>query len=242
VNVAAERAVPGVPALLSAGVHVALIAGLFLVRPEPPPPLPPVYRVNLVAAPAAPRQVGVVQPQPATPAPAPPAPAPTRPVTETPADVAPAPPRPRPAAERQPQRSTPTPATETPTRTAPRTPVPTAGGGPTGGSGSDVANVRTEGIEFPYPGYLENIVRQIALRFSAPSTSNLRAEVVFLLHRDGSVTGFRFLRSSGSYAFDIAARGAVESAAESRAFGPLPRGFNDDVLPVIFSFSPQLIR
>jgi periplasmic protein TonB len=242
VSLRAEPPVVGVPLLLSVGLHVALSATLLLLRPSPPPPLPPVYKVNLVAAPAGPRQVGVVQPRPSTPPPTPPAPAPSRPVTEPDAGAAPAPPRPRPAAERQPQRSTPTTATQAPSAAIPRTPAPVAGGGPTGGAGADVANVRTEGIDFPYPGYLENIVRQIALRFSAPSNSTLRAEVVFLLHRDGSVSGFRFLRSSGNYAFDIAARGAVESAAESRAFGSLPRGFNDDILPVIFSFSPQMIR
>jgi hypothetical protein len=34
--------------------------------------------------------------------------------------------------------------------------------------------------------------------------------------------------------------GAVEAASHS--FGPLPQGFTDDVLPVIFSFDPRLIR
>jgi len=102
--------------------------------------------------------------------------------------------------------------------------------------------VRTEGIEFPYPGYLQNIVRQIALRFKPPRGTNRRAEVMFLIHRDGSVSNLNFRVASGSYAFDVEARGAVESAAEARAFGPLPRGFPDDVLPVIFSFDPRLIR
>jgi hypothetical protein len=36
--------------------------------------------------------------------------------------------------------------------------------------------------------------------------------------------------------------GAVDAAAQARAFGPLPQGFSDDVLPVIFSFDPRLIR
>ena len=103
--------------------------------------------------------------------------------------------------------------------------------------------MRTEGIEFPYPGYLNNIVRQIALRFD-PSTRNaaLRAEVSFLIHRDGSVSNLRFLTRSGVYSFDLEAQGAVEAAANARAFGPLPTGFTDDVLPVIFSFDPSLLR
>ena len=119
-------------------------------------------------------------------------------------------------------------------------PAPVAGGGERGGRGTDVANIRTEGIEFPYPGYLENIVRQIALRFRPPRGSPLKAEVMFLIRRDGTVSGFRFVQRSGSFTFDLEAQGAVESAAN--AFGPLPAGFQDDVLPVMFSFDPRLIR
>jgi outer membrane biosynthesis protein TonB len=65
---------------------------------------------------------------------------------------------------------------------------------------------------------------------------------MFLIHRDGTISNLNFRVASGSYAFDVEARGAVESAAQAGAFGPLPRGFPDDVLPVIFSFDPRLIR
>src|SRR3712207_8592947 len=41
--------------------------------------------------------------------------------------------------------------------------------GPEGGRGTDVANVSIRGLEFPYPGYLANIVRQVALRFEPPN-------------------------------------------------------------------------
>jgi outer membrane biosynthesis protein TonB len=68
----------------------------------------------------------------------------------------------------------------------------------------------------------------------------LRAEVFFMVHRDGSVTGFRFLTRSGSQAFDLECQGAVEASA--RGFGALPSGFTDDVLPVIFSFDPSKLR
>jgi protein TonB len=140
-----------------------------------------------------------------------------------------------------PKRATPTPAQgkKAPPKVAD---APRAGGGPEGGRGSDVANVRTEGIEFPFPGYLENVVRQIALRFVPPRGSSLRADVMFLIRRDGTVSNIRFVQSSGNYSFDVEARGAVEKAARERAFGPLPAGFSDDVLPVIFSFDPRLIR
>ncbi|MGH7663993.1 MAG: TonB C-terminal domain-containing protein, partial [Gemmatimonadaceae bacterium] len=114
---------------------------------------------------------------------------------------------------------------------------------PQGGRGSDVANVRIEGIEFPYPGYLSNIVRQIALQFQPENPgAPLRADIMFLIHRDGSVSNLRFVTRSGAYGFDLEAQGAIEAAANSRAFGPLPAAFPDDVLPVIFSFDPRLIR
>ncbi|MDQ3698649.1 MAG: TonB C-terminal domain-containing protein, partial [Gemmatimonadota bacterium] len=122
------------------------------------------------------------------------------------------------------------------------TDAPAAGGGPTGGRGTDVANVRTEGIEFPYPGYLQNIVRQIALRFKPPQCAVCRAEVRFLIQRDGSVTEIQVAQRSGMFAFDLEARAAIEAAGNQLAFGPLPTGFPDDALTIRFSFDPRVIR
>ena len=62
----------------------------------------------------------------------------------------------------------------------------------------------------------------------------------FFIRRDGSVTGFRFITSSGNFAFDLEAQGAVEAAAAR--FGPLPADFSDDILPVTFSFDPARLR
>jgi protein TonB len=118
--------------------------------------------------------------------------------------------------------------------------APTAGGGEVGGTGTDVATVRTEGIEFPFPGYVQNIVRQVSLNFKPDNPGALKAEVFFFIRRDGSVTGFRFITSSGNFAFDLEAQGAVEAAG--RAFGPLPSGFSDEILPVTFSFDPARLR
>ena len=117
-----------------------------------------------------------------------------------------------------------------------------AGGGPTGGRGRDVANVKVQGIAFPYPGYLENITRQIALNFRPRPGVGLRADVTFLIHRDGSVSDLRLLSRSGTYAFDLECIGAVEAVGQRRTFGPLPSGFRDDVLPVVFSFDPSVLR
>lgn len=194
---------------------------------------PTVYSVNLIAAPAGARAIGAVtEAPPATDvAPEPPKRADRAPDERTVAK------KPAPPQRKQPARATPTPDA----RSARKDDAATrAGGGPTGGKGSDLANVRTDGTQFPYPAYLENIVRQIALRFKPRNPGVLHAEVVFLIRRDGTITGFQFRQRSGVYAFDLEAQGAVEAASGS--FGPLPDGFSDDVLTVIFAFDPQLIR
>jgi protein TonB len=215
--------------------HAAAIAALIFVRTPPARQLPPMYRVNIVAAPPGPRAEGIVTPPaPAPPPPAPPAPVPPRAQT---------PPKAMPMPTKTPAKTVP-PATPTPTPTAtpPKTPPRQAGGGPTGDKGTDVATVRTEGVDFPFPGYLENIVRQIAKNFGEHRNTNVRAEVQFLIRRDGSVSAISFITRSGDYSFDLDAQGAVESAGNSRAFGPLPNGFPDDVLPVIFSFDPSVVH
>ena len=148
---------------------------------------------------------------------------------------------------RQPARRTPAQTTPSPPSADPQTRpraelVPVAGGGPEGGRGSDVANVRTEGIEFPFPGYLENIVRQIALRFKPPGNAALKAAVKFLIRRDGSAEIVQFVQRSGAFAFDLEAQGAIEQAGQVKAFGPLPTGYENDVLTAVFSFDPRTIR
>src|SRR5687767_8241901 len=98
---------------------------MFVVRAgEQPLALPPIYRVNIVAALAGPRAIGEVTPAPPTPsATAPPAPAAEQPVQQMPSpDRAPV---------RAPRRVTPAPAQAS----RPRAPAARAGGGPTGGRG-----------------------------------------------------------------------------------------------------------
>jgi protein TonB len=103
--------------------------------------------------------------------------------------------------------------------------------------------VRSDGIEFPFPGYLNNIVRQIAINFKPRNpAARLKAEVRFLIHRDGSVSDISFIRRSGNFSFDLEAQGAVEAASSTGRFGPLPTGFPDDVLPVVFSFDPEFLK
>ena len=231
----------GAPLGASLVLHLGVVALLVFFRPSAPAALPPMYRVNIVAAPPGPRAAGVVRPRSApTPPPEKAAPPPKR--AETIEKAMPLPDK-APPKRKQTSQATPTPAPEQ-TKPAPaeKEQPATAGGGPTGGRGTDVATVRTEGVDFPFPGYLENIVRQIAVRFQPPGNSTASAEVMFLVHRDGSVSNFRFLTRSGNFAFDLEAQGAVDQAAQTKAFGPLPSGFSDDVLPVIFSFDPRVLR
>ena len=227
----------GGPLGVSAVLHASIIAAAIFARPAPPKALPPVYKVSLIAAPPGPRAIGEVTPQPA-PAP-PPTPAPPPPRAETNPRDMPAPTKPKPAAKKAAAPATPTVAK----KAAPKDePQPKAGGGPTGGTGTDVANVKIEGVEFTDPAYVNNIVRQIAVRFSPRNPGALRAEVFFIVRRDGSVGEFRFLTKSGVFAFDLEAQGAVEAAGSAKAFGALPSSYTNDFLPVIFSFDPSLIR
>jgi protein TonB len=233
---ALRRPGDGIGAMLVVSVllHAAVIAPFVLLKAAPEATLPPMYKVDLVGAPPGPRQMGVVRETP--PANEPTAEAPPKAATTEPTKTAPinAPER-----RKAPTRATPNISTKSTARVD-ASKAPTAGGGEIGNTGTDVATVRTEGIEFPFPGYLENIVRQVALNFRPRNPGALKAEVFFFIRRDGSVTGFRFITSSGNFAFDLEAQGAVEAAA--RRFGPLPTDFSDDILPVTFSFDPARLR
>jgi protein TonB len=102
-----------------------------------------------------------------------------------------------------------------------------------------VATIKTPGLAFPYPEYLRNIVTQVYQRWDR-GTGDQRnfAEISFLILRDGSVRDIRFVTRSGSFAFDLNAQGAIEAAGNNHAFGPLPDGWESDVLPVSFYFKP----
>ncbi len=230
-------------ATLSISAHVLVLLGfLAFTRVAKPPPRPPAYNVELVAAPAGPRALGSVAAAPTTPAPPAPASQATEPVaTPTPTPAAPR----RPASATTPTTTRPATPPRTPSRSGGETAVAgrtPAGGGPTGGRGRDVASVKVQGIAFPFPGYLENITRQIALNFKPRAGGALRAEVAFQIHRDGSVSELRLTTRSGVYAFDLECMGAVEAVGQRKSFGPLPAGFREDVLPVVFSFDPTVLR
>lgn len=200
-------------------VHGVAIVTLFVAASSAPRTPPPTYAVSLVAAP-----IPTGTRQPAVEAPLAPAPAPPKAVTK----AAPAPAKP---AARTPAKPTAAPKTSSPV-----TPLP----GETPGTGSDIANVRLEGKEFPYPEYLRNLVSQIYRRWARPvGNAALQAEVSFVILRDGTVKDIKVIARSRSFAFDLEAQGAVEEAANAKAFGPLPAGYAADYLQIGFLFTPR---
>ncbi len=224
---------------LSALVHVGVVAAVLLWGLQHDVPRPPVYRVELIGAPPGPRQAGVVAPQAPD--------APTKADAPSGAERAPVEkalptkkaPAPTPKATPMPSRSKAAGAKAAVASKA--VAAPKAGSGRDGGKGADVSNMRTEGIAFPYPGYLNNIVRQITLAYSPRRVAaSLVAEVKFLIRRDGSVAGIDVVKSSGDRLFDLEAQATVESVGVARGFGPLPSGWADDVLIVYFTFDYAL--
>jgi len=221
-----DRAPPGRAAGMVGTILVHALAVSFLfttVRPSRA--APPSYAVDLVAAPA-PTQKRLAREA-----------LPTPPPVEKPAPVKPTPPKPTKApAPPKPKPRPPTEEKEPPPKTAAQaTPAP----GETPSTGSDVATIKTPGLAFPYPEYLRNIVTQIYQRWDRGSAQQRNfAEISFLILRDGSVRDIHFVTRSGSFAFDLNAQGAVEAAGNTRAFGPLPDGWDADVLPVSFYFKP----
>lgn len=107
------------------------------------------------------------------------------------------------------------------------------------GVGSGDLTIQIEGLQARYPEYYENIIRTLYRFFRWNEASRPSVEYFFYINRDGSVSDIRLIRTSGNVAFNLEAMGAIEAAGERRAFGTLPRDFQGDRLPVLFSFQPQ---
>lgn len=208
-----RRAVYG-SLLVHGGLLVLVLFGDAAIRP---PEMPAAVRANLVAF--APED------------------APVR-VDPSPPEVAEEenrPPPPEPTPDPVPQVETPTVEAEVEVEREPE-PEPAR----TEEVGEEVRTVRIAGEASAWPEYTENIIRQIQRRWRPPvGVRELRAEVYFIIHRDGRVTGFEWVARSGSLVFDTQAMGAVESAGRDRAFGPLPDDFPADALAVSFFFDPS---
>lgn len=220
------RVVTNVPLGLVGTIAVHGVAlTFFLASASGARSAPPTYRVHLVAAPdLTPDQ-----------RPAPPA------VEREAAPKEPPAPTAKPVPKNTVSPAAPPPVADSKKReAAPRTNPVTRLPGEAPSTGSDVATVSTEGVEFPFPEYLQNIVSQVLRRWQRPlDNTPLEAEVGFMVHRDGSVTDLQFVKRSGNFAFDLEAQGAIEEAGRFKAFGTLPDGWVPDVLFVRFYFSGQ---
>jgi periplasmic protein TonB len=207
--------------LVHAGVVAAALTGVTAAKA-----VPPSYAVELVAAPApSPKQrlAREAVPTPPEEKPAPVKPPPKPKTVKTPPAPAPKPP-----------------PTETQREPPPKTAAPVAPApGETPSTGADVATIKTPGLQFPFPEYLRNIVTQVYRNWDRESArENSFAEISFLILRDGTVRDIRFVTRSGSFSFDLGAQGAIEAAGNAGSFGPLPDGWDADVLPVSFYFKP----
>jgi hypothetical protein len=193
---------------------IALVVGSATMRPRTLPAQ--TYRVRLVAA------ADESAPERLTPQPA------------RPAEEENRPPPPQPTEQPVPQTELPTVVEEIPppveeTREPARAPE----------EGEEAINVQLEGAAFVDPSYLQNIIRQVNRYWRPPAGGrHLRAEVVFVISRDGSVDEIEMLTRSGEMSFDLEARGAIEAAGRARAFGPLPDAWPRDRLRISFFFDP----
>ncbi|MFQ5746380.1 MAG: TonB C-terminal domain-containing protein [Gemmatimonadota bacterium] len=212
-----KRDLPRTAVLASAALHA--VAGVLFVAASASlvPPLPAqTYRVRLVAA-ADERAPERIDPKPAAVA-----------------EEENRPPPPQPTPRRKPE-------TKKPTVVEEKTPVPEPSKEPARSpeEGEEAVNVQLDGATFAYPEYLQNIIRQVYRYWRRPAGARtLRAEVWFVIERDGSVSDIGWIRRSGDVTFDLEARGAVEAAGRTRAFGPLPETYPRERLRVNFFFDP----
>lgn len=227
-----SRRGPGGRAIaISAGAHLALLVPLVVFARAPQPVEFETVRINLVSPPPA----DVAQPE-TEPTPTQPAQPEPEPVQETPApEVEPReepPPEPeredieRPEIEERP---------ETPPAQSQPQPTETA---PEADTGGDDLNIATEGREFPFPDYLANVIVQVKRYFRWSDDSHPRGVIYFEITPDGNVRNLRMTRSSGNIRFDFAVQGAVETAGNRGAFGPLPDAYAGDYLPVQLEVEP----
>lgn len=199
--------------LVSAVLHVlaAMVIVLLGVVGPHPREMPPVYQVNLVSA-------SEVAPRPTEP----------RKEESEPLEV----PEPEPEEEAIPDpEEEPTPETaepreEEPEREGPERDTET---------GPDLP-LTLEGKPFPFPWYLEELVRKVE-RGWRPTSNTLSATVHFRITDDGRVVDTEVSESSGNFLFDRAALRAVQGAVP---MPPLPDGYTGDFLGVYFVFDTDV--
>ena len=203
--------------------HGTLLALVVVAAHRAKPSNSIVYEVNLVAAPLLNPAVRNAAPE-ATPT--------------APEDVAP------PVVKPKVVKATPKPPPKVQAKRVDATPVTKTSVAPAPGerpsTGQDVVTLRQEGISFPYPEYLHNIENKIFAQWNhAMFRPGLDVQIAFVILRDGSVNmnSVEIVKGSRNSSFDLNARAAIEAAANARAFGPLPTGWNGASLPILFDFA-----
>lgn len=220
------------PLGISLAVHAVLLVPL-VVFAKPPEPIEfETVKVNLVSPPPTEEEV---QPEPAPPEPAPrpePEPEPVREQPEPEPEAEPEEPEPEPEPQPREEDIEKPPETPEPQPEPAEEPVDSA---VAGGENLDIA---TEGREFPFPEYLSNVIIQVNRYFRWSDDSRPLGVVYFEIRHDGSVRNIRMVRPSGNLRFDFAVQGAVETAGNRGAFGPLPEGYAGPFLPVQLEIEP----
>ena len=101
-----------------------------------------------------------------------------------------------------------------------------SGGGPGSGSTLDVA-------DFCCPDYIVTMLERIRAVWQQQQGSAGVTVVHFLIHRDGSLTNYEVVQSSGSSVLDLAALRAV---VQTRQIPPLPAQYPNPTLGLRLSF------
>jgi TonB family protein len=121
-----------------------------------------------------------------------------------------------------------------------KAPEPAAGGkasrGGSGvGAGKGGGGLKLDGEPFPFPGYLEELVRRVQAQWEPPAFGppGLKATVYFSLLKDGTLGASRVEVGSGVVGFD---RAALEAVHRAVPLPPLPDGFKGAQLGVHFDF------
>ncbi|MCL2888150.1 MAG: TonB family protein [Elusimicrobia bacterium] len=106
----------------------------------------------------------------------------------------------------------------------------TGTGGPEG--------IRTDFPNFPYPWYITQVRNSLWEQWEKrkPRRVVLNTLVSFAIKSDGSISGVKVSKSSGSDGYDYAAKSSVEGAAP---FPPLPKDFGKPELTVTVEFRDE---
>jgi TonB family protein len=193
--------------ILSAGLHVAALALLFIMAQVPAKMVAPLQRyrpVRLVALPGRPGTPTTAQEQ------------------DKPVQI-----------KQQPKER---PALKSDAKAKPAQ-KPAEAARSTGAGGAGGSGARLDGANFPYPYYLSNIQIKILSNFkptvSAREVKNLKAVVYFLVGKSGKISDVKLETKSGHFLFDQEAQRAV---LRSSPLPALPLAFGSDRLGVHFEF------